>query len=64
MNHEMEIVQQWMLANKLTISASKTKAVVIPPKIKKSMFYYSINGKMWEVTDLCTTKRQISRPEY
>ena len=63
MNQKMEITRQWMLANKLTINVSKTKAMVIPPK-KKLMFDYSINSKMWDVTDLCTTKRQISRPEY
>ena len=42
MNQEMEIARQWMLANKLTINTSKTKAMVISPKIKKSTFDYSI----------------------
>ena len=41
-NQEMEIAQKWMLANKLTINTSKTKAMVISPKMKKSMFDYSI----------------------
>ena len=31
-----------ILANKLTINASKTKAMVISHKINKSIFYYSI----------------------
>ena len=35
MNQEMEIARQWMLANKLTTNASKTKAMVISSKIKK-----------------------------
>ena len=41
MNQEMEIAQQWMLVNKLKTNASKSKAMVISPKIKKSMFGYS-----------------------
>ena len=35
MSQEMEIEQQWMLANKLAIYASKTKGMIIVPKIKK-----------------------------
>ena len=42
MNQEIEIARKWMLANKLTINTSKTKAMVISPKMKKSMFDYSI----------------------
>ena len=43
MNQEMEKSRQWMLANKLTVHANKTKAIVIshPPQ-KKVMFEYSI----------------------
>ena len=37
----MEIARKWMLANKLTINTNKTKAMVISPKMKKSMFDYS-----------------------
>ena len=36
------MARQWMLANKLTIHTSKTRATVSSPKIKKSMFDYSI----------------------
>ena len=50
MNQEMEIARQWILANKLTINAGKIKDMVISLKIKKSMFNYSINSKMWGVT--------------
>ena len=42
MNQEMEIARKWMLANKLTINTNKTKAMVISPKMKKSMFDCSI----------------------
>ena len=42
MNQEMKIARKWILANKLTINTSKTKAMVISPKMKKSMFDYSI----------------------
>ena len=41
----MEMARQWMLANKLTIHTSeiaKTRATVSSPKIKKSMFDYSV----------------------
>ena len=41
-NQEIEIVRQWMLANKSTINASKTKPMVISTKIKKLVFDYSI----------------------
>ena len=41
----MEIARQWMLANKLTINASKTNALVIFPKTKKSIFDYYIKYK-------------------
>ena len=42
MNRKMEMARQWMLANKLTINASKTKAIVISLKMNKSMLDYSI----------------------
>ena len=44
MNPDMEIARQWMLANKLTLNASKTKAMVISPPPKKNWYLtdYSI----------------------
>ena len=42
MNQEMETARKWKLANKLTINTSKTKAMIISPKMKKSMFDYPI----------------------
>ena len=34
MNHEVEIANRWMLANKLTINATKSSALVITPGAK------------------------------
>ena len=42
MNQEMEIARHWIVANKLTINASKAKAMVISPKMWKLMFDNSV----------------------
>ena len=55
------MTRQRMVANKFTINASKTRAIIIFPKMKKSVFDYSINVG---VTNLYSTKRQKSRSEY